>query len=44
MGFIIMYFLIRNIRDELNIKNELVWVILTWFIASLIYFTSNATS
>lgn len=35
---IAMYLLIHNIKDQLNIKNELFWIIIVWNISNVIYF------
>lgn len=38
VGFVFMYWKIRKIRNELNIKAELAVIMLFWSIFSIIYF------
>jgi len=44
IGFITMLYHIRNIRDELSIKNELQVVFGAWFFTSIVYFSTTAVA
>ena len=37
---IYLLYAIRNVKDELNLKTELIYVIIIWVIFSLSYFTA----
>ena len=39
--FVGMYLLIQQIKDELQIKKELFWIIILWSLTNIIYFTLN---
>jgi hypothetical protein len=41
LGFVIVYWLIRNIRNELNILREVQVIIISWGVSSMVYFSLN---
>ena len=41
VGYVLIYWKIRNIRNELNIKKEIAIIMVAWVIFSMIYFILN---
>jgi hypothetical protein len=39
IGFALLFWLVRNIKNELNVKTEVQAVLLFWTVFSIIYFS-----